>query len=203
MRLAPSAPAFVSRRPPGKHLTSRGIAIVEVLIAIVVFAFGMLALAGLQVNALKFQKNAWSRSSAATLTSDISERMRANMPGVAAGNYVLAGSYLTRSATLPARSECNPRTTSCTAAQMAQYDIYSWGQLARSEMPAGAATLTGNTTDGFIVTLMWNDKNMRAADGVTLQSSEQCSVTPSLISQNCCPRDTPAGIRCINSVVRP
>ena len=202
MRPAPSAPASIRRRLSVECPACRGIAIVEVLIAIVVFAFGMLALAGLQVNALKYQKSAWSRSGAAMLSSDIAERMRANMPGVLAGNYVLAGSYQNLSTNPPTASTCDPRTTRCTAAQMAQNDIAAWARLAGAEMPAGAGALTGTMADGFIVTVMWNDKNMRRADG-SLESATQCSATPSQISQNCCPQNTPAGIRCINSVVRP
>lgn len=183
-------------------LAPRGMAIIEVLIAIVVFAFGMLSLAGLQVAALKYQKSAWSRSGAAMLTTDIVERMRANMPAVLAGNYTLSGSYEAVKATPPAASSCDPRADACTAAQMAANDIAAWANLAASEMPAGAATLTGSMADGFLVTVMWNDKNMRLAGG-GLEASPICSTTRSEISQSCCPGGTPNGIRCTNSVVRP
>ena len=57
--------------------TTSGFTLLEVLIAIVVVAFGLLGLAGLQVFALKNNQSASMRVAATNLTTDIVDRMKA------------------------------------------------------------------------------------------------------------------------------
>jgi len=66
---------------------SSGFTLLEVMIAIVVVAFGLLGLAGLQVFALKNNQSAAMRSAATVLASDVVDRMKANFQGVIAGQY--------------------------------------------------------------------------------------------------------------------
>ena len=56
----------------------RGTTLIEIMVAIVVMAIGLLGLASLQVNALKHQKTASQRSEAVQAAYDLGERMRAN-----------------------------------------------------------------------------------------------------------------------------
>lgn len=55
-----------------------GFSMVEVLVALVIFAFGMLGLAGLQSKALTFSHVSLKRSQATALTDDVLDRMRAD-----------------------------------------------------------------------------------------------------------------------------
>ena len=59
----------------------------EVLVTILVIAFGLLGLAGLQAVSLKNNSTAYYRSQASMLSYDIIERMRVNRTAAMAGAY--------------------------------------------------------------------------------------------------------------------
>jgi type IV pilus assembly protein PilV len=58
--------------------TQSGFTLVEVLVAVVVLAVGLLGLAGLQVTSVRFNNSAYLRSQATNLAYDIADRIRAN-----------------------------------------------------------------------------------------------------------------------------
>ena len=67
--------------------SQRGFTLIEVLIAIVVLAIGLLGLAGLQASSLKNNTSAYTRSQAQLLAYDMLDRLRANREGVINGSY--------------------------------------------------------------------------------------------------------------------
>ena len=71
---------------------SRGITLIEVLVTVVVLAFGLLGLAGLQANSLRNNHSAYLRSQATYLATDIIDRMRANRLE-AIGNTVVVNEF--------------------------------------------------------------------------------------------------------------
>ena len=86
-----------------------GFTLIEVLIAMLVLAVGLLGLAGLQATSLKNNQSAYNRSQATQLAYDIADRMRSN-PSVG-GNF-----YLTAfSCDFSCCNLCNPTDTPCTA----------------------------------------------------------------------------------------
>ncbi len=101
-----------------KHPTKeRGMTLIEVLLAIVIFAIGLLGVAALQVAGLRYTKGSQNRSLAIIQAENIAERMRANPAAVADGKYVT-----------PDVSDELPGCVSadCTPAQMAEYDLATW-----------------------------------------------------------------------------
>ena len=56
----------------------RGFTLIELLIAVVVLSLGLLALAGLQINATRSNSEALQRTQATALANDVVDRMRAN-----------------------------------------------------------------------------------------------------------------------------
>ncbi|MDX1599023.1 MAG: type IV pilus modification protein PilV [Marinobacter sp.] len=56
----------------------RGVGMIEILVATLIFAIGLLGVAGMQVFTLKMNSNSEIRTRATLLASDIVERMRAN-----------------------------------------------------------------------------------------------------------------------------
>ncbi|MCX7101946.1 MAG: type IV pilus modification protein PilV, partial [Methylobacter sp.] len=60
-----------------------GFTLIEVLIAMLVLAVGLLGLAGLQATSLKSNQSAYNRSQATQLAYDLADRMRANVAGAA------------------------------------------------------------------------------------------------------------------------
>lgn len=64
-----------------------GATLLEVLVAIIVLALGLLGMAGLQAASLRVNQGALQRSQAVLLAYDILDQMRGNPDGADAGNY--------------------------------------------------------------------------------------------------------------------
>ena len=94
-----------------------GLTLIEVLIAVVVLAIGLLGIAGLQSAALSNNLISYQYTQASTLAQSMIERMRANREGVRSGAYAIAAN-----ATPPVAS-VNCASTVCSSGQQAQWDI--------------------------------------------------------------------------------
>ena len=66
-----------------------GFTLIEVLIAMLVLAVGLLGLAGLQATSLRNNQSAYNRSQATQLAYDIADRMRANSAGIASYTAIM------------------------------------------------------------------------------------------------------------------
>ena len=93
-----------------------GFSLIEILVSMLIIGIGLLGLGGLQVASLKGSGNAHSRNIANMLAMELSDRMRANPIGAAAGDYVVTMSCN------DGETDCR-RTTSCTAEETAKFDI--------------------------------------------------------------------------------
>ena len=112
------------------HTLTNGFAMLEILISILVIAFGLLGLAGLQGFSIRNNHNAYLRNQATLLAYDIADRIRANRTGFDNGNYQLG--------TATDTAACHPSSTltGCSTAEMAGYDLFVWGQTLR-QLPSG------------------------------------------------------------------
>lgn len=72
---------------PAGRSTQRGVGLIEVLVAVLVLAIGLLGIAGLQSQALKNNQSAFERSQAVTLTYLMMDAMRANVTAARTGQY--------------------------------------------------------------------------------------------------------------------
>ncbi len=129
-----------------KH--SAGFTMLEVLITMVILSIGLLGLAGLQANGLKSNHQAYMRTQATLLAYDMSDRMRANMAGVNAGNYDDISGKAT--ATDCAAIECTP-------AAMALYDTEQWNVANDVKLPSGQGTVSVASGIHTII-IMWDDE---------------------------------------------
>ena len=123
-----------------------GFTLLEVLIALLILSIGLLGLASLQTNGLRSNQMASMRTTATQLAYDIADRMRANPAGVDAQNYVIASGAA--DPTIPTGESCED--ISCTAAQMATYDLAQWRTAART-LPGGNTSIA-RTVTGAVVT---------------------------------------------------
>ncbi|WP_129647266.1 type IV pilus modification protein PilV [Peristeroidobacter agariperforans] len=140
------------------HRFQSGFTIVEVLVALVVLAVGMLGMAGLYVTTLRSSGSALSRMQAVNLAADMADRIRANR---------LARVAYQTGTTTPAKQTCVNSGT-CTQEQMAENDLFVWqqqiddvlpGDNQRGEIVYTAATVTaaGPVPDNYVITVHWQE----------------------------------------------
>lgn len=128
----------------------------EVLISMVLIAVAMLGQAGLQVNALRFAKGAATRMQAVFLSNEIAERMESNKLGSIAGNYTVA----TTSST-PSASGTDCMVSACSSSVLAAYDLAEWTTKVSTVLPASTwqitNTITGNPST-YIIVVSWQER---------------------------------------------
>ncbi|AMK78283.1 MULTISPECIES: type IV pilus modification protein PilV [Methylomonas] len=130
-------------------IKSHGFTLIEVLIAMLVLALGLLGLAGLQATSLTNNVSAYNRSQATELAYDLADRIRANIAGLITYTSVLP-------ANATAQSDCVAVSTTCTAADMAQNDLYEWNRNVTTTLPGGAGTI-GVNSGVYTITINWDD----------------------------------------------
>ncbi|MEO7149514.1 MAG: type IV pilus modification protein PilV [Rhodanobacteraceae bacterium] len=96
----------------------RGVSLIEVLIAIVIFSLGLIGLALMQLKGATFTKEAGSRTMAVLQARSLADRMQANPVAVADGGYAW------NSSVSPGYTDCS--VTACTPDQVATNDIAEW-----------------------------------------------------------------------------
>lgn len=112
----------------------RGVSLIEVLIAVLIFSIGLIGLAGLMVVSTRSNHVAYLRTQVTFLANNMAERMSANPTGVWAGNYnstypVSAGSI-----------GCDA-SSPCSAAQVAAHDQQVWSRQLSTFLPRPSATI--------------------------------------------------------------
>jgi type IV pilus assembly protein PilV len=131
-------------------LKHNGSSMIEILVAIVITVIGLLGVASLQGNALKYQKTSAQKSESMQSIYDLGERMRANAIAARDGAYIYTVPYATTVASPPAIPTCG---APCTGAQIASIDIANWLLSLSQRMSGGAGYVVANPLGGFDVTL--------------------------------------------------
>lgn len=144
-----------------KHINSnsnqRGISLIEVLVTVVILAFGLLGLAGLQMTGVRNNHTAYQRTQASSLTYEIMDRIRANPTGAGANNYLInVSSSLPASPSAPSK---NCYDSTCTPAELASADLSQWYVEVTDRLPGGAARIMLSATvptNIYEVQVFWN-----------------------------------------------
>lgn len=132
---------------PLPRLTSaqRGLGLIEVLLAVVILSIGLLGLASLQGNSLKFNHSAYLRTQATQLAYDMADRMRANRTATMAGSYAIALSD-------------DPLTS---PGNQVDRDKTEWLNSLASVLPNGDGSVVLDTSNGYsahaTITIRWTD----------------------------------------------
>jgi type IV pilus assembly protein PilV len=135
--------------------TARGFSLVEVLVALVVLATGMLGIASLYVTTLRASGSAISRMQAVNLASDLGDRIRANRTAKEAYEGAAAADEA-------AADDCLGSTANCSAELLAASDLFYWNQQIASALPGGpTGTVTVTPVAGGLATyqiqITWNE----------------------------------------------
>ena len=162
-----------------------GVAMIEVLIAIIVISFGLLGVAGLQLAGIKNSQTANLRSIATAQAYDMADRMRNNMAAVQGKQYDDV------KAPIPAIPACaNPfsATTGCSTSDMAKYDAYAWLTANAQLLPGGSGTVKMVDAGVFDIAVQWSEKCVAKKKGdASVAGESSCgasdSTTPGILTR--------------------
>ena len=136
-----------------RHIRQSGFTMVEVLVALVVLAIGLLGIAALYLNSLQSGRTAIYRTQAVNLASDLADRIRANRTARTAYDTLFADAEV-------AVAGCDT-TGGCIDTDLASTDLARWkgtlGQLLPNGQGQVVVTLpvaAGEPTN-YVVTVQW------------------------------------------------
>jgi type IV pilus assembly protein PilV len=152
-----------------------GVSLIEVLVAVLVVALGILAMLAMQVNAVKFTKSSEIRTMGAMLASDLADRMRANRAGFVSDSYLLNNQYSTSfTADTTSAQQCSTTTKQCLSDELAKSDLADWLQSVHQALPNGSAWISSvDKQDNAVdIWLVWRE----ASEGSTPagRNSDEC-----------------------------
>lgn len=149
---------------PHSRRRQQGFTLLEVLVAIVILAVGLMGLGALQLTSLRYNKVAYLRTQATNLAYDLVDRMRANRSDATAGD-----AYETGFAKSPLTCDTKPSFKGTSAA----VDLAEWKNQVACTLPQGNARviqcLDSNSNNGsngnylcadnsnsvFLITIQW------------------------------------------------
>ncbi|MGH8168689.1 MAG: type IV pilus modification protein PilV [Woeseiaceae bacterium] len=126
---------------------SRGLTLVEILIALLILSIGLLGLAGLQTMSLRFNTSAYYRTQATALAYDFADRMRANRQAALTGAYDVA--------LQDPPPACGPVVV---AGTLEQQEIAAWRNALACRIPLSTGEVVRNGNE-VTLTVQWDDSH--------------------------------------------
>ncbi len=147
----------------GQQKKQIGFTLVEVLVALVVMAVGMLGIAGLYVEGLRAGRTSVYRTTAVNLASDMAARIRLNPRAWATYEGQGPGGH----------SDCVHDVGLCTNINLAQDDWFHWRENIDASLPAGFETdieVIGLPSTGkqYNITIKWPETGQAEPVSYTL-----------------------------------
>ena len=146
---------------------SRGFALLEALIGIVVVGLGFIGMAGLQLSALKDTQTSRNVSTATILARDMADRVRISGVAVAAFNFASAAPTTT--------VNCVGATNVCSGSDFFSTQYANWISLVQTQLVGGngivcrdstpndgtpaAPSCSNAATDPMVVKVWWTEKD--------------------------------------------
>lgn len=128
-----------------------GSSLLEVLVAVVILAFGLLGLAGLQISSVKSSHSAYLRSQATLLAYDMADRMRVAREAAILGRFDNDSDHVDRT---------------------------SWDDtIVLSLGDDATGTVTRAANDRVTITISWNDNRGRIRSSATADADGSASAT--------------------------
>ena len=168
----------------------RGFSIVEVMVALIIIAVGMLGIAKMQALALSTTQSSGVRSLVAIEAASLAASMHANRDYWVAGpppaSFTVATQTtgpgvvsvnITESTNTLSSPQFCATISACTAAQVAAYDVQQWGAALGQVVPAALATISCNTTTvplSCTIQITWQE-NVTSTNNATAAVSSAVS----------------------------
>ncbi|MHA3891795.1 type IV pilus modification protein PilV [Acinetobacter sp. GXMZU3951] len=141
-----------------KMSSQNGVGLIEILVALLVLAIGILGFVALQYRAVEATSEAINRVQAMNIARDMAERIRANRDGLAAYKSQ------TETATNQVAYNTNCMTSACSAADLADFDVSQvTGKAADLGMTVNMLSCAGNSDGRNCLYVAWGDTS--ATDG--------------------------------------
>ena len=145
-----------------KPKNSQGFTLLEVLIALVIFSFGLLALAALMAKGLQYNTSALHRSYASSQAYDMADRMRANQLALKDPFYY---KDINPPAGDPPSCLCDDECP-CDRKAMATFDAWQWNSMNAAVLPNGSGTVKKKTgTSYYTISISWNENRFESTEG--------------------------------------
>jgi type IV pilus assembly protein PilV len=164
-----------------------GATIIEVVVTLFIMAIGLLGLASLQMNAMKYEKGSSDRAGATMAAYDISEKIRANSSNALVDYVYLTEYNNSYKAVHYASNNCS--SANCTSTQISENDINNWLNSVQQKLTAGTgyiSVVVGAARPSLDIAVMWNDPSLTVLDAT-------CPVNAK----------APIGVRCFVTRVSP
>lgn len=151
---------------------SKGFTLIEVLIALIILAIGLLGMATLMMSSLQSSQGAAHRSAATVVAYDLIERMRVNRNEAIKANSDYAGDPST------ADSDCDPEA-GCNAEELVAYDLETWWDSLQNAIPGAVVTieqdLAGVGDDAYCIVIFWQEPGVEETESV---DADPCGEDP-------------------------
>ena len=123
----------------GLHRRAAGFSLIEVLVSMLVLGIGILGMAALQLNSMKFNQTAAVRTQATFLAYDMSDRLRANRADARGGSY-----------------DTDLDDAAPAGANITATDLRRWKAALGTQLPAGSGSIerSGNVIS---ITVQWSE----------------------------------------------
>lgn len=132
--------------------SAAGFTLIEILVAMLVLAIGLLGVAAMQMRGLQFSHDAYLRSQISVLAYDMADRMRLN--SAAAADYATPGAW-----TVPTSAPTGCSMTTVSAAN----DLSCWQLQVFDALPPGStADVVAETGGEYTIALAWSDREGNA-----------------------------------------
>ena len=125
----------------------RGASMIELLVSVLIFAFGMLGLIGLLTKTIGFSQVSLYRSQAVALSDDVLDRMRADPARARSGDWT---------------NTVDDEAASFNGSSITQTELKEWKGQVEALLPDGKASIdvdAGKVT----VTIQWNERGTPSA----------------------------------------
>jgi type IV pilus assembly protein PilV len=171
---------------PRLKLRQRGASLIEILVAVLIVTFGILALAALQANSVRYNKTSELRTVASLLAKDMADRMRANVTGVQVLSYNSSETtYANAASTVANETMANIPTCDypvvCSAQQIAAIDLAQWRRSLFFGLPQAAAyiqyqapSVTGGGGASADLWVVWDDSAASGGGSATSTDASNC-----------------------------
>jgi type IV pilus assembly protein PilV len=149
---------------------SRGFSLVEVMVALVVVAIGLLGLAKMESLALASTTTAGTRSIAAIQASSMAAAMHANR-GYWASVSAPASTTVTKTTAAGTAVACT-QAAPCTGINMAAWDLQNWSSAMNAVLPPYLATITCTAATFPVNPVNCNIKIQWSETGVAINAQQ-------------------------------